>query len=185
MITQRQFETKLIEAQSLEPMRFQLYDMGLRLVHSAYEIEAYVLILATWNFARFRFVMRRFDLDRFRKTVAAIAPVFQRLSSESFETTNLTALKSDIMEIYSNLKPLVEQTGASKLMHFKQPNLFIMWDTGIRKHYGVSRGASAEDYFDFLLSMKANFGHLSWTQTHRSFAKGIDEYNFALVHGKG
>jgi hypothetical protein len=182
MITQQEFEAHISEAQKMEPLRFQLYDMGLRLIQSDHEIEAYLLIMATWNFARFRYVTRTFDLGRFRETIDAVRPHFSRLAAAALETADLVALAGDISAIYSRLKAVVEQTGASKIMHFKQPKLFVMWDMAIRRHYRVASTCSAEDYVDFLQLMKATFGHLDWTRRDRSFAKAIDEYNFALVH---
>jgi len=185
MISQEQFEAQISKARGLEPMRFQLYDMGLRLIQSDYEIEAYLLILATWNFARFRYVTRSFDLERFRKAIAVVRPIFSNLASQSLETADLDGLAADISVIYSHLKPLVQQTGASKIMHFKQPKLFVMWDMAIRKHYHVPPECSAGDYVAFLQLMRTVFGHLRWAGQDRTFAKAIDEYNFALVHANG
>ena len=185
MIKQEQFEALISKVQELEPMRFKLYDMALRLIQSDYEIEAYLLILATWNFARFRYVTRSFDLDRFRKTIVVIRPIFAKLAGESLETSDLESITEDISAIYTHLKPIVEQTGASKIMHFKQPRLFVMWDMAIRRHYKVPTRCSAEDYLSFLRRMRTTFGHLKWNGRDRTFAKAIDEYNFALVHGDG
>jgi hypothetical protein len=182
-MTQEEFESRIAEFDNSEPMRSQLYGMGLRLIGSEYEIEAYLLILATWNFARFRYVTRTFDLNRFRETITAIGPIFQRLSNASIEGADLNRLGSDIKAIYSQLKPLVQQTGASKIMHFKQPKLFIMWDTDIRTYYHIPAAASADDYLSFLTLMKTTFGHLQWNRNDKTFAKAIDEYNFLLVHG--
>jgi hypothetical protein len=75
---------------------------------------------------------------------------------------------------------LVDQTGASKIMHFKQPELFVMWDTAIRRHYRVPTVCTAEDYVEFLRCMRRTFGHLAWMPKDRTFAKAIDEYNFVL-----
>jgi hypothetical protein len=185
MITQQEFEVQIAKLRELEPMRFQLYDMGLRLIQSDYEIEAYLLILATWNFARFRYVTRSFDLDCFRETIAVSRPIFARLAGQSLETSDLNSIAGDISAIYSHLKPLVKQTGASKIMHFKPPKLFVMWDMAIRRHYRISSRCSADDYIAFLKRMRTTFGHLKWTRSDRTFAKAIDEYNFALVHSDG
>lgn len=185
LITQEEFEQRIAEAQRLEPMRFQLYNMGLRLIQSEYSIEAYLLILATWNFARFRYLLRDFDLERFRQIINEIEPIFQRLNDQDFITADWNLLSTDIKEIYSKLKPIVEQTGTSKIIHFKQPKLFVMWDTAIRTHYQIPTSCTADDYLNFLQMMKTNFGHLQWNLVGRgrTFAKAIDEYNFALVHG--
>jgi len=180
-ITLKQFR-KTIAGLHVEPTRSELYDIGLKMIASDFEIEAYLLILATWNFARFRYVLRCFDLDRFRNTIAAVNPIFQRLAPYSFETVDFDLLADDITGIYSKLKPLVEQTGASKIMHFKHPKLFVMWDTAIRSYYHISTDCSAQDYFGFLRLMRTTFGHLHWTAGNLSFARAIDLYNFAVVH---
>ena len=171
--------------QTLEPMRFELYGRGLNLIRSDYEVEAYLLIMATWNFARFRYVTRTFDIGRFCETVEAVRPYFARLAAETLEAADIDAIAGDIAAIYSRLKAVVEQTGASKIMHFKLPKLFVMWDMAIRRHYRIASGCSPEDYVGFLRLMKSTFGHLKWTNQDRSFAKAIDKYNFALVHGAG
>ena len=36
---------------------------------NGFEVEAYLLILATWNFARFRYAVRGFKLSNFQKII--------------------------------------------------------------------------------------------------------------------
>jgi hypothetical protein len=180
-ISQDDFENTIAKL-SFEQTRSQLYEMGLRMIDSDFEIEAYILILATWNFAGFRYVLRKFDLDRFRETIAAVNPIFARLAAHSFESANFDLLAPDITTIYSQLRPLVGQTGTSKIMHFKNPKLFVMWDTAIRSYYRVPNVGSSEHYLDFLRLMRATFGNVRWTHKDRSFAKSIDEYNLAIAH---
>jgi hypothetical protein len=181
IITQDDFENT-IKRLSFEQTRSQLYKMGLRMIDSDFEIEAYILILATWNFAGFRYVLRKFDLDQFRETIAAVNPVFSRLATHSFESADFDLLAPDITTIYSQLRPLVLQTGTSKIMHFKNPKLFVMWDTAIRSYYRVPNVGSAQHYLDFLRLMRDTFGHLRWAHKDRGFAKSIDEYNLAIAH---
>jgi len=61
-------------------------------------------------------------------------------------------------------------------MHFKQPKLFIMWDTDIRRMHGL--GSFTHDYTEFHKRMKLEFGHLAWSRQDRTFTKAIDEYNY-------
>lgn len=82
IITQDDFENT-IKRLSFEQTRSQLYEMGLRMIDSDFEIEAYILILATWNFAGFRYVLRKFDLDQFRETIAAVNPVFSPIPART------------------------------------------------------------------------------------------------------
>ena len=51
--------------------------MAKALIKNGFEVEAYVLILATWNFARFRYFMKIFDLRKFQKVIKQINPIFK------------------------------------------------------------------------------------------------------------
>jgi hypothetical protein len=110
--------------------------------------------------------------------------MFAKLENESFESADLDFLAEDIATIYSRLRSLVRQTGASKIMHFKQPRLFVMWDTEIRRQYQISAACSPSDYIAFLRRMRDTFGHLRWVGQDRTFARAIDEYNFVLTDPK-
>lgn len=181
-MTQSEFEEKIIEFQNIEPMRPQLYNMSLELIQSNYEVDAYLLVLSIWNNAYFRYVIKKFDLHRFRETINNINPIFARLNNKYLLRTELEEISFDIKEIYSQLKPLVKQTGASKIMHFKQPHLFVMWDTEIRSYYHISQKCAADDYLHFLKLMKDTFHHIEWTREDKTLAKAIDEYNYVVVH---
>jgi len=61
------------------------------------------------------------------------------LSRRSAPGTAATGFEGNLINntvIYDAFKAVAEQTGASKIMHFKQPKLFIMWDTDIRRMHG-------------------------------------------------
>src|SRR5262245_8341927 len=146
IITNEEFEKTIGAFENLEPSRSQLYRMALDLLKTGFEVEAYLLILATWNFARFRYVMRTFELDRFREIIEITRPHFKRLDSETFQKANFDIIADDVSEIYVRFKHLADQTGASKIIHFKHPRLFVMWDTEIRKRHGIPNEGSAEDF---------------------------------------
>src|SRR5437773_11150315 len=95
-------------------------------------LEAYLLILARWSFARFRYVMRTFKLDAFGEAIEKTKPSFERLRDQSFATVDFDSIAEDVKKIYTRFKSLAEQTVASKIMHFKSRRLFVMWDTDIR-----------------------------------------------------
>ena len=61
MITQDEFERAIAYFDTLEPTRGPLYGMGLNLLKSGHAVEAYLLILATWNFAYFRYILKKFQ----------------------------------------------------------------------------------------------------------------------------
>jgi len=174
-VTKELFEKTVGTFATLEPSRWQLYRMGL---------EAYLLILATWNFARFRYVMRTFKLDAFGEAIEKTKPSFERLRDQSFATVDFDSIAEDVKKIYTRCKSLAEQTGAAKIMHFKSPRLFVMWDTEIRKRYRIPNEGSAEDFLKFQKLMQSTFGHLTWIDGDKTLPKAIDEFNFCLVHGQ-
>ena len=61
-MTQKEFNKTVAEFDKGEPMRAQLYYRALDLIRAGFRVEAHLLILATWNFARFRYATRDFDL---------------------------------------------------------------------------------------------------------------------------
>ena len=182
MITQADFEATIADFDNLEPTRGPLYGMGLKLLGAGYEVEAYLLILATWNFANFRYILTKFDLAAFRQVIKDTDPVFQRLKKHRFETADFDGVADDIKTVYSRFKALVGQTGAAKLLHFKHPSLFVMWDTDIRTKFKIPNESSPDDFIEFLKKMKSEFGHIKWTRQDRTLAKAIDEFNFVVAH---
>jgi hypothetical protein len=182
MITQADFEATIADFDNLEPTRSQLYGRGLDLLAAGYEVEAYLLILATWNFANFRYILKGFDLGAFSKTIKDTAPIFQRLKQSTFQTADFDALAKDIKDVYSKFKARVGQTGAVKLLHFKHPGLLIMWDTDIRRRFKIRNESTPDDFIRFLKAMRSEFGHIEWTRQDRTLAKAIDEYNFVVAH---
>ena len=182
MITQEEFERKINRFPEFEFTRGSLENSFTTLINKGLEIEAYLLLLATWNFAGFRYVLKNFDLKKFKEAIKEINPVFDKLKEERFEDADFDKLKKDISFIYDKLKGLVKQTGATKIMYFKNPNLFIMWDMGIRKLYKFPQNhTTAEDYINFLKLMQKEFSNLKCENQNRSFAKAIDEYNFVIT----
>jgi len=136
-------------------VRWDYYPMFQKLMDKGCEIEAFMFILSTWNFARFRYVMRDFDLDAFTDTIKKLNHSFQKIQHEDFKTINLNKYADDIKHIFKSLADFkgIEATGAPKLMHLKLPKVFVMWDSYIRKAYGYKKG-NAEDYIAFLKDMQ-------------------------------
>ena len=139
-----------------ENFRGLIWHRARKLLKAGYRTEAYILILATWNFARFRYFMTTFNLQKFEEMIERIQPLFDKLKFQVFEKADFSNsdLQNDIKTIYNNLKSIVEQTGATKIMFLTNPNLFVVWDTAIRNKYKISKLARAEDYIKFLILMK-------------------------------
>jgi len=182
-MNQQEFEKKIEIFQKIEDARDQLWDRARLLIEKGFEIEAYILILATWNFARFRYFMKIFDLHRFHGVIEEISPIFKKLEGKRFERVDFTdkTLISDIKHIYTRLKQIAEQTGATKIMALKNPRLFVMWDTEIRKIYKIDNMGSADDYIQFLITMRNEFAGIKMNSVTRPLAKAIDEYNYVIA----
>ena len=163
--------------------RGTFYDMALNMINKGFEIEAFFLILATWNFATFRYAMKDFDINGFKKIIKKQCnPIFDKLKDKNLETVNFDEIKEDVEELYNILSAIkgVKYTGASKLMHLKNPKLFIMWDGYIKKHYGFRKGV-ANDYINFLKKMQKMFKDIKWEEEDKTLAKAIDEYNYVAI----
>lgn len=184
MITQDEFNRTIAHFDAIEPTRGPLYGMSLNLLKGGFEIEAYLIILATWNFANFRYILTSFDLDAFREVILKTQPLFERLNKVNFQSADISEIADDIKSVYAPFKKLVGQTGAAKILHFKQPALFVMWDTSIRSKFKINNQGTPDDYIEFLKRMKIEFGHLQWNKTEKTFAKAIDEYNFVIAHSQ-
>lgn len=164
-----------------EQLRSEIYPICLNLMEKGLEVEAYILILSTWNFAAFKFVMTTFNLKLFKKTLKKIEPLYRRLKGLDFRSVELGKYEKEIKRIYSSLSSIrgIRITGAPKLMHLKNPKLFVMWDNRIRIHYGFRRG-DKDDYFKFLKLMQNKFKNIK-PHKGRTLARTIDELNMNRI----
>jgi len=180
---QIEFKKTIAEFQKIKDARDQLWSRAKVLIDKGFEVEAYILILATWNFARFRYFMKNFDLHEFQKVINRVNPIFKKLENTQFENTDFTnsAVETDIKYIYDQLKKIAEQTGASKIMALKNSKLFVMWDTEIRKIYKINNKGEPDDYIQFLIKMQEHFKEIKWISRIPPFAKAIDEYNYVIA----
>jgi len=184
-VKQIEFEKTIKKFQKIEDARDQLWDRAKILIKNGFEIEAYILILATWNFARFRYFMKNFDLREFHNVIKKINPIFKKFENKKFKSIDFAdnLLISNIKFIYTQLKKIAEQTGASKIMALKNPNLFVMWDTEIRRMYKINNKGEADDYIQFLIKMHDYFKSIKWDSKVKPLAKAIDEYNYVKADG--
>ena len=180
--------------------RGSIYNMAIRLIKNNFNIEAYILILATWNFARFRYALNNFDYYGFEETINGLDLYFEKLKNEDFRTINIDHYNEEITEIYNKLSSIkgIEFTGASKIMHLKNRSIFVMWDGFIKgakakRYYDELEivkngdwklkryGNKPEDYLQFLKDMQERFKDISFQSIEKTFAKAIDEYNFVNI----
>lgn len=179
-----------------EDLRGKLHPLAKKLFTSGYPLEACVLILATWNTARFRMFLKTFSLENFRVVLTRTIEELELLSNASLETINLEKeghLIATSFDQFNRIKG-IEATGSSKVLHLINGNLFVMWDSYIRgekatKDYqGVLRPGvtvkkyqkTGADYVRFLGDCRFYIPFVDRTRD-RTVAKQIDEVNYYYV----
>jgi hypothetical protein len=169
---------KACEEYKNEEGRASFYDVALEIVDS-HPLQASIILLAVWNMNRFRFMASDSEnLVALQEAIEECKPLVDRLKGKDFKTVNFDEIKDTVMKIYSKLSKVmgVEYTGASKVMHLLNRELFVMWDTDTRKKYGF-RMADETDYFNFLKLMQEKVKDIEWNMPNKTLAKAIDEYN--------
>jgi hypothetical protein len=188
MTTQKEFDKVVSKFNRMEDTRDSIWIRAEKLLRGGHEIDADLLILATWNFARFRYAMKEFDLKGFENIIGELELNFNKLRNEQFASIDFDIHKKDISFIYDKLaeKKGIEFTGATKIMALKNSNLFVMWDTAIRKMYNkklvrgkkIPQRPSGLNYVDFLIYLRQEFMGVKISDKNKSLAKAIDEYNY-------
>jgi hypothetical protein len=199
MINIEEIEKAISEFERLE-RRADFFALASNLMRNGFEIEAYIILLATWNFASFRYASKEFDLTYFRNEIDILKPHFDTLKNERFESIDITKFDDSIRTIFDRLSCIkgIEFTGAPKIMHLKNPNLFVMWDGYIRgekpkkdyKNLSILKygdwtykqySKDSNGYLDFLNDMQIRFKNIKPSEISKSMAKAIDEYNYVNV----
>lgn len=158
--------------------RASFYDIAIEIVDS-HPLQAVIIILATWNVGRFRFMVSNpQNLIDLKNALEKYKPLFKKVKSGDFQTVNFDKIGKTVKQIYSLLSKVkgVEYTGASKIMHLLNPNLFVMRDNGIRKKYKVE--VNPKDFLEFQKLMQKLFGNIKWDEPTKALPKAIDEYNY-------
>lgn len=200
MISRQEFLQTTRQFSDVEK-RGSFYDMALDLIEKGFELEAHFLLLATWNFAYFRYAVNDFHINNYKETLINLKPHFNRFKGLEFRTINFDEYQEDVKKIFSTLSQIkgIGFTGASKIMNLSCPKVFVMWDGYIRgestqkcysgldivKNSGFKvrkYQKNAEGYIAFLKDMQATFGHIRFRDTkYRTFAKAIDEFNYVNI----
>ncbi len=199
MITENKFNDMIQKFDEIEK-RGSFYKMAMELLNNNFDMEAYFLILATWNFAVFRYAIKDFDINGFKEKIKELNPYFDKLKKEDFRTINFEKYRKDIKKIYESLSSIegIKYTGASKIMHLNNRYVFIMWDGYIKgnksgRYYNKLEivkngdwkvrkyGNDAENYIQFLKDMQETFKHINFRNDKKTFAKAIDEFNYVNI----
>ncbi|VVB98801.1 Uncharacterised protein [uncultured archaeon] len=124
---------------------------------SSYETsEAIMALLRSWNMARFNGVNGHThawltkNLPKLRKKIARIG-CRTRLETYSLDVPENRESITDIFKFLCHQKR-IKYTAAAKILFVMQPNLFPMWDGGIRETFGCC--GNAEGYLNFMWRMK-------------------------------
>ena len=141
--------------------------------------QSIILLLATWNFAHFRYHMKKFKLSDFETLLDDCD--FDYFCGRKFDTTDLNEekIKTKIMKIYQDVSEFtgIGYVGASKVMHLMCPDFFMMWDAKIKEHYDV--GDDSTSYHKFMAKMQEMFNQGKFEDLEKSVTvpRAIDLYN--------
>lgn len=153
-LTLREFDSVRINFEK-EENRAPFFVMSTELLKRGLKNEAFVLLLATWNFASFRYAVNKFELNKFGQSVEDFTSIISDIKDVRFlDNSFLTMPEStfakiaeafDVLQEYKvnnegKINPVIGLTGASKLMHLLYPDLFIIWD-------GYIRGEKSKDAY--------------------------------------
>jgi hypothetical protein len=176
------------------------YDLARGLVERGHELEGCILLLATWNAARFSKV--HFEIDALRNVLTELGDDFDALAGYNIQTIELEFHRDRIETIFNRLATIkgVDYTGAAKLMHLLLPELFVAWDAYIRgrndkneRFYSrlpcvftrkwclVRYDESGCGYVDFLLDMQRRVRGLAYGKGNKTLPKNLDEWNYVQV----
>jgi len=199
MVVNEKFNRAVSSFDELEK-RGSFYDMAINLLNNNFEIEAYLLILATWHFAQFRYAVKDFGIQEFKEKIGNLHPFFNKMKDESFRTIHFDKYQEDIRTIFDTLSKIkgVGPTGAPKIMHLANRNVFVMWDRYIRgsrpkRYYNKLEiahegwwtlkryGNDGKSYVQFLKDTQKIFRNVLFQEDKKTFAKAVDEFYFVKI----
>ena len=165
--------------------RARYYDVAIEIAQD-HPLQASVIILAVWNVARFRFLSNEEygeTLDKLKETIEEGRLQFGGLKEKDFKTFDFDEIEKPIKEIYSKISGIegVKNTGASKVMHLLNKDLFLMWDSYMRDEYGFSDKANEQGYFEYLKKIQGKVKNVELTMSNKTLPKIIDEFNFMEI----
>ncbi len=150
-------------------------------------IKGILLLLFTWNFAARE--TKKLNFGNVGKVLQECEQELKEL--ETYTIENIDAkVEEKIKKVFGKFKELMGQTGASKALSLLNPNLFVMWDTKIRKRLnkklipGIDNGETPEKYLKFLYGVKEileNYRLKEKLSSPSSIAKKIDEYHYVKI----
>jgi hypothetical protein len=182
----------------LEPRAF-CYDLATQFINQAkhilgndwYEdvstIKGILLLLYTWNYAPKE--TKKLNFQKVGELLRNAKHDLKSLEKYSIETADDDAW-GVIKRVFDQFRNVFGQTGASKALSLLNPELFVMWDTAIRKRlnkeliWGIKNGERGEYYVIFLKSIQniiKEYRIAEKLPQNSVVAKKIDEYHYVRI----
>lgn len=178
----------------MEELRNIVYYWTLELIKKGDILKGIILMLSTWNIAGFRYVIKNFPLEEFKKALEKSN--FDFFENMKFEDAFDKETENEIMRIYTTLSDIegIKYVGASKILHFMCPNFFVMWDNKIlddykeeeRERLNVKKlpknhlNTSPEGYLNFMNLMQEKYKNNEFKNLDLKdgIPRAIDIYNY-------
>jgi len=141
----------------------------------------------TWNFAAQK--TKKLNFQNVGELMRNTKNHLKFLEKYSIKTADHDAWDV-IKQIFDQFSSLLDQTGASKALSLLHPELFVMWDTAIRKRLnielipGIMNGESGEYYVNFLKGIQKiiiEYRIAEKLPQNVVVAKKIDEYHYVRI----
>ena len=122
--------------------------------------QAVILIIYCWNFAAQKTKNTKkganilINKSSVRNALMKNNKLFSSLEGKRLQDSLTEEDYKNITTIYSDFKDIFDQTGASKVLSVFNPNIFVMWDTGIRRYlkkmyFKDEKGSAVKVFRDF------------------------------------
>jgi len=181
-----------------EPRAF-CYDLATQFINQAkdiadkewYEdintIKGVLLLLYTWNFPAKE--TKKLNFQNVSQLIHKTKDDLKFLEKYSIRTADNNAWDL-ISRVFDQFRSLLGQTGASKALSLLNPELFVMWDTAIRKRLkrelipGIMNGESGKYYVIFLKGIQniiEEYRIAEKLPQNSVVAKKVDEYNYVRI----
>jgi len=182
----------------LEPRAF-CYDLATQLISQAkhiagkdwYEnintIKGVLLLLYTWNFAAKE--TKKLNFQNVGDLIRNAKDDLKLLEKYSITTAD-NGVWDVIERVFDKFRSVFGQTGATKALSLLNPDLFVMWDTAIRKRLrkelipGIMNGQGGEYYIIFLKGIQKiieKYRIAEKLPQNSVVAKKIDEYHYVRI----
>ena len=181
-----------------EPRAF-CYDLATQFINHAKEIagkdwyvdkntvKGVLLLLYTWNFAAKE--TKKLTFQNVGEIIRNAKEDLRFLDNFSIRTADNTVWNL-IERVFDLFRKRLGQTGASKALSLLNPELFVMWDTKIRKRLkrelipGIMNGESGRYYAIFLQGIQKiiqEYGIAEKLPQNSIIAKKVDEYHYVRI----